>query len=160
MFNPVIDEHEVVTHFSNINALSRFVWWRDGEQQASFEPMSPAWDLESARKSPTAESSTVLQLIPQVGGIDVEESEEPRTDFFHIEGCFALAERLTGIEVTKEMMMMMSADFTVALVPAADDTDASMHELPPRVPLTGERATWVRSTSCIDRPRRQPSTRS
>lgn len=118
LFKPVIDNHEVVSHFSNVNAFSQFVWWRDGQQQISFEPMSPIGDLDRIRLTPTTGGETLFGLMADVGGFPLEESDEPRTDFFHIEACFALAERLTGIEVTKRMMQ--SAEFTVALVPTTE----------------------------------------
>jgi hypothetical protein len=68
LVRPVIDQHEVVSHFSNINAVSRFVWWRDGERQVSFEPMLASGDLDAA--APTAGLPIILALIPQVGGIN------------------------------------------------------------------------------------------
>ncbi|WP_238534823.1 DUF6461 domain-containing protein [Gordonia polyisoprenivorans] len=102
LFKPVIDNHEVVSHFSNVNAFSQFVWWRDGQQQISFEPMSPIRDLDRIRLTPTTGGETLFGLMADVGGFPLEESDEPRTDFFHIEACFALAERLTASKSPSE----------------------------------------------------------
>ena len=141
LYRPVIDNHEVVSHFRNIEADTRFVWWRDGQQQISFEPGSPTWDLDRARATPTTGSTTVFDLMSEVGGFPLEETDEPRTEFFHIEASFALAERLTGIAVSKELLQ--TAEFTVALVPTTTEQQPPYtHELPPRVPLLAERATW------------------
>ncbi|AFR49924.1 hypothetical protein KTR9_3289 [Gordonia sp. KTR9] len=141
LYKSVIDNHEIVSHFSNVNANSRFVWWRDGRQQISFEPMFPSRDLDRARSITTTGSSSVFDLMSEVGGFELEETDEPRDEFFHIEASFALAERRTGIAVTKELIE--SAEFTVALVPTTTEPQAPYaHEMPPRVPLLGERATW------------------
>lgn len=141
LMKPIIEQHEVVSHFSNVNALSRFVWWRDGESEVSFEPMMPSGELDAASASPTAGLSTVMALIPEVGGIE-RDSDEPRSEFFHREGAFALAERLTGVTVTKDLIE--SADFTVAIVPTVSDDECTVdHEIPPRHSLVGEQASWV-----------------
>ncbi|MCZ4537832.1 DUF6461 domain-containing protein [Gordonia terrae] len=141
LFRPVIDNHEVVSHFSNVNANSRFVWWRGGQQQISFEPMFATWDLDRARSIPVTGSSTLYDLMSEVGGFQLGETDEPRTEFFHLEASFALAERITGIAVTKELIE--SAEFTVALVPTTTEPQTPYaHEMPPRVPLLGDRATW------------------
>lgn len=141
LYRPVIDNHEVVSHFRNVNAVSCFVWWRDGQQQISFEPGLPHWDLDQARATPAIGPSTLYDLMAEVGGFELEETDQPRTEFFHIEASFALAERLIGIAVTKELLE--TAEFTVALVPTTTEPQQPYaHELPPRVPLLGERATW------------------
>ncbi|MCZ4521006.1 DUF6461 domain-containing protein [Rhodococcus ruber] len=141
LFGSVTEHHEVVSHFSNVNALSRFVWWRDGKRKVSFEPMIPTGDLERAHTASPAEAATVLALITEVGGIDLDDYHGTRTEFFHIEGSFALAERLTGVEVSKELLR--SAVFTVAMVPTTGEPeDPYAHELPPRTPLLGNHTTW------------------
>lgn len=140
LMRPIIEQHEVVCHFSNVNALSRFVWWRDGECQVSFEPGIPSMDLDAAAASPTAGLPTILALIPEVGGIE-RDTDEPRTESFHREGAFALAERLTGVAVTKDLLE--SADFTVAIVPTVPDDDCTVdHDMPPRHSLLGDQASW------------------
>ncbi len=141
LFKPVIDNHEVISHFSNVNANSQFVWWRNGQRQISFEPMFATSVLDRARSTPTAGSSTLFDLMSDVGGFELEETDEPRAEFFHLEASFALAERLTGIAVTKDLIE--TAEFIVALVPTTTEPQAPYaHEMPPRVPLLGERATW------------------
>lgn len=128
LMRPIIDEHEVVSHFCNVNAVSRFVWWRDGECQISFDTLLPDWDLDRAAEQPTAGSRRVLELIEEVGGIAREEGAEPRTEFFHVPGSFALAERLTGVRLTGEVIA--GAEFTVALVPTVPESRCAMsHEL-------------------------------
>ncbi|WP_076482603.1 DUF6461 domain-containing protein [Williamsia sterculiae] len=141
LFGPVIAHHEVVSHYSNVNANNRFAWWRDGKRVVSFEPMSPTMDLEWARATAPEETDTVLALIAEVGGIELDDHEGTRTEFFHIEGSFALAERLTGVEVSKELLA--SAEFTVAMIPTTTQPDDPYaHELPPSVPLLADSATW------------------
>ena len=136
----VIAEHEVVSHSRNVNASSRFSWWRGGDCQASFDTLVPTWDLDRLAESPTSGSPTLLRLVEQVGGILVDEAE-PRTEFFHVPGAFALAEMLTGVAMTPELLS--TAEFTVAIVPTVPDAQCSVeHELPVRSPLLGETATW------------------
>lgn len=136
----IIESHEVIGHSQDINAHSRFVWWRDGQQQISFDTLIPSWDLDRAEESPTPGTTEVLRLISEVGGIE-RDTEGSRTDFFHIPGSFALAEALTGVAVTKETLE--TAVFTVAIVPVVpDDRCEVSHELPPREPLTGAEASW------------------
>lgn len=142
LFGPVVRHHEVVSHFSNVNANNRFVWWRDGKRVVSFEPMIPTMDLEWARATAPTETDTVLALIAEVGGIELDDHEGTRTEFFHIEGSFALAERLTGVAVSKQLLQ--SAEFTVAMIPTTTEPDDPYaHDLPPRVPLLADRATWA-----------------
>ncbi len=82
----------------------------------------------------------MLALIPEVGGI--ERGGEGRTEFFHIPGAFALAERLTGVEVTQELLE--TAEFTVAIVPVVPDERCTMnHEAPASTPLLADSATWA-----------------
>lgn len=141
LFGPVVRHHEVVSHYSNVNANNRFVWWRDGQQVVSFEPMSPTMDLEWARATAPDDVETVLALIAEVGGIDLDDYYGTRTEFFHIEGCFALAERLTGVLVSKDLIE--STEFIVAMIPTTDEPhDQYAHDLPPRVPLLADHATW------------------
>lgn len=158
LFRPVIDNHEVVSHFSNVNANTRFVWWRGGQQQISFEPMFATWDLDRARSIPVTGSSTLYDLMSEVGGFQLEETDEPRTEFFHLEASFALAERITGIAVTKELIE--SAEFTVALVPTTTEPQTPT----PMKCLHGFRC-WetgqpgAKCTSSTGRPAKRRSTR-
>ncbi|WP_414731638.1 DUF6461 domain-containing protein [Williamsia sp.] len=65
---PTIEQHEVVGCFSNVDALSRFVWWRAGECQVLLEPMMPSWNLSTQRHhlafTPVAATSGLPALIP------------------------------------------------------------------------------------------------
>ena len=111
---PIVAEHDVVAHGS-----SRFVWWRDGQQRISFEPLLPVSDLTGvlADRQPADGRAEVIGMIGEVGGIDLDET--PGREFHHVAGSFALAERITG--VTVDEAFLAAAEFVVAAVAYSPD---------------------------------------
>ena len=106
----IVIDHEVVAHGAN-----RFVWWSGGAQRISFEPLLPQSDLLGvlADRQPEESRTYIVGLIDEVGGIDL--TETPGREFHHVAGSFALAERLTGIRITPELLTLST--FTVAIAP-------------------------------------------
>ncbi|SIS21726.1 DUF6461 domain-containing protein [Williamsia sterculiae] len=110
---PVLGERfELVCH-SNIGGYGGFCWWRDGVEQIAFEPMLAMHVLHAGSHwSGDGPGATVKDLIVnRTGGIYVEPGDYTDNDH-HIEGCFALAEALTGVHLSREVLD--SARFTVA----------------------------------------------
>ena len=137
--------HEIVSHSQNVNGDNYFVWWSDGVKQIYFNPANPTWDLVgagTAHQSSSESVARITEMITDVGGIELNDPPPGgRTDFRHVEGAFALAERLTGVAVTPHLLV--SAEFTVAVVPlnpADAGHDPAMDE--PAQALVGEVPTW------------------
>jgi hypothetical protein len=87
---------EVVAWFTNVNAQERFMWWVDGEQRLELEP-----NVGYVRE----ELSPELRAQIVATGIDLDVDED--SEFFAyrtMEAAFALAERLTGIRITPELL--------------------------------------------------------
>lgn len=108
------ERFELVCH-SNIGGYGGFCWWRDGVQQIAFEPMLAMHLLHTGSPwSADGPWATVKDLIVKhTGGIYVEPGHYTNNDH-HIEGCFALAEALTGVHLSRDVLD--SARFTVAVV--------------------------------------------
>ena len=106
---PLVAEHDVVGHGSD-----RFVWWTQGQQRISFEPLLPVSDLTGvlADRQPADGRAEIISMIGEVGGIDLNET--PGREFHHVAGSFALAERITG--VTVDEAFLTDAEFVIAAV--------------------------------------------
>lgn len=112
---PVLGERSELVFHSNVGGYGGFCWRRDGVEQIAFEPMLAMHLLHTG--SPWYADgpwATVKDLIvDHTGGIYVEPGDYTDNDH-HIEGCFALAEALTGVHLSREVLD--SARFTVAVV--------------------------------------------
>ncbi|MEV0266218.1 DUF6461 domain-containing protein [Streptomyces sp. NPDC050617] len=80
----------IVSHYVNIKALAAFNWWEDGELRTSFE-----WPRERSGSTPDALVETMIRL-----GFDLG----PRGESPGIPGKMALAEELTGVRVTPDLL--------------------------------------------------------
>lgn len=105
----IITTHDAISHGAN-----RFVWWSQGLQRISFEPLLPHSDLVGilADRQPADARAQIVALIEEVGGIDLDETQ--KEEFHHVSGSFALAERLSGVQITPRSLEAMR--FTVAVV--------------------------------------------
>lgn len=125
LMRPLLMGHEVVSHYRSVNADGRFRWWTDGDLIADFDPVLP--ELPS-RLGPATAQDRVVDLIREVGGIRIDDSgQDDPAEYNSGEGAFALAERITGVEVTAALLD--SAVFTVAVVDRGDKappTDSSV----------------------------------
>ncbi len=106
---PLSEGHELVSHFRNVNAHGRFRWVRDGELRVEFDPMFP-----NVRRA----GSTPDDLVDEMAavGFDVAPSHagaaETDSRFADLSepwvgpvaGSFALAERLTRVAVSRELL--------------------------------------------------------
>lgn len=117
----VVAGHDVVSHQQGLSS-GRFHWWSGGKLRTSFEPLIPYADLLGvlADRQPEEHRTRIIELIGQVGGIDLDE-KPGRTEFNHVPGSFALAESLTGVRVTPAMLTDLT--FTVAVVPLDSAAD-------------------------------------
>lgn len=137
--------HEVVAHSQNVNGDNHFVWWYDGVKQVYFNPLTPAWDLVgpgAACQSSARAVARVTELIGDVGGIELDDPPPGgRVEYRHVEGAFALAERLTGVAVTPHLLV--DSTFTVTVVPLnpADPGHDPAADEPPQ-PLVDDTPTW------------------
>ena len=57
----------------------------------------------------------IIDLIKEVGGINLSADPDPSAPNYSVPGAFALAERLTGVRVTPELLSQ--GRFTAAVVP-------------------------------------------
>ena len=87
---------QIVAHYRNVNAVDRFTWWRDGVVQLSFEPL-----FASDRDG---ESPDVLLETMREVGFQVDDSDTDVADVKHTEAAFALAERITGVVLTPDVL--------------------------------------------------------
>lgn len=101
--------HDVVAH-----GADRFMWWSQGVQRITFEPLLPQSDLLGvlADRQASDARAEIIALIGEVGGIDLDET--PGREFHHVAGSFALAERLTGVRITRELLETIQFTVTVA----------------------------------------------
>ncbi|XRQ09089.1 DUF6461 domain-containing protein [Actinomadura welshii] len=114
LVNPLSRGTRLVSHFCNVNAHDQFLWCEDGTLRTFFEPLFP-----TAR-----DGSTPDELVEAMkeAGFDLEEDEETEPDFsMTTEAAFALAERLTGVHLTPELLD--KATFTTGLVPSSATKD-------------------------------------
>jgi hypothetical protein len=98
----------VVSHFRNIEAVNRFYWVEDEEIRLYFEPLIPQSRYGSA-------PDALTDLMRQVG-FDLREDGD--NSEHSNEAAFALAERLTGVRVTPELLEQ--AQYQCGIVPVPD----------------------------------------
>ncbi|GAA2735124.1 DUF6461 domain-containing protein [Actinocorallia aurantiaca] len=86
----------IFTHYRNINAVTCFLWWQDGERRTWFE--SP-WQRHGS--SP----DELLSAMARVG-YDLSDPETAYDEPVELEtpGLFALAEELTGVRITPQLL--------------------------------------------------------
>ncbi|TDB88248.1 DUF6461 domain-containing protein [Actinomadura sp. 7K534] len=114
LVEPLSRGTRLVSHFCNVNAVDRFLWYEDGEARTSFEPLFPT----GLNDSPPDDSPPdgFMELMEEVGFDLREENDEYERDFsMTTEATFALAERLTGVHLTPELLD--KATFVTGLVP-------------------------------------------
>lgn len=94
----------VVSHYRNVNALDHFYWIEDRDIRLDFEPLFASDRRGSA-------SDAVMDAMREAGFdlLDDGETEEPTA------AAFALAERLTGVRVTAELLE--EAAYACGIVP-------------------------------------------
>jgi hypothetical protein len=83
----------LVSHFRNVNAFDQFYWIEDGEVRVNFEPLFP-YNREGL--TPDA----LLEDMREIG-FDLEDDHEETSP---TSAAFALAERMTGVRVTLDML--------------------------------------------------------
>ncbi|MGW3288324.1 DUF6461 domain-containing protein [Streptomyces sp. NPDC001002] len=96
----------VVSHHRNVDAVDHFLWLADGELLLHFEPLFP-----HRRDGSGADSHLVAM---RESGFQLDPDQE--SDHQHTEAAFALAERITGIRLTAELLD--SLEFVAAPAPA------------------------------------------
>ncbi|MGV9311078.1 DUF6461 domain-containing protein [Streptomyces sp. NPDC003691] len=105
-----------VSHYRNVNAVSSFLWAEDGELRLHFDPLFPEDRMGAAPDALVDEMRRI--------GFATEAADEGADDGYDddfdetapcSEGAFALAEHLTGVAVTPELLR--DTVFARALVP-------------------------------------------
>ncbi|WP_327047111.1 DUF6461 domain-containing protein [Microbispora sp. NBC_01189] len=102
IIKPLSAGTRLVSHFSNVNAVKRFYWAEDGEIQLGFEPpfaadrygSDPDGAVEAMRRA-----GLDLECGVRSGRIFFPEDAATRTG-----AVFALAENLTGIKLTAQLL--------------------------------------------------------
>jgi len=92
---PVSTGGRAVTHLRTGAAKDYFAWWENGEVMTRFEPLFP---YSRRGKTPDA----LVDLMAEVG-FDLRDDAD-RSYETHTEAAFALAERLSGVQITKDLM--------------------------------------------------------
>ncbi|TDC38340.1 hypothetical protein E1281_39200 [Actinomadura sp. KC345] len=109
LVEPLSRGTRLVAHFCNVNAHDLFLWYEDGEVRTSFEPLFPT-GLDGSTPN------DLVELMAEVGFDLHEEDDEYEPDFsMTTEAAFALAERLTGVRLTPELLDRTT--FVTGLVP-------------------------------------------
>ncbi|NMO03840.1 hypothetical protein HH308_21745 [Gordonia sp. TBRC 11910] len=96
LMQPVSVGREIVAHYRNVDALDHFVWWRDGIDELSFEPL-----FATSRSG--AQPDGLLDVMRDVG-FRVDDPDTAVTEFDHTAAAFALAERITGVTITADLL--------------------------------------------------------
>jgi hypothetical protein len=96
LMRPLSTGREVLTHSKNIDALSSFFVWKDGERMVSFDPLSRSgFGLEPM----PADWEPRMRAV----GIDPHgDGPLPDGSFHVIEASFAMAANYTGARITPE----------------------------------------------------------
>lgn len=103
---PVSAGTRAVSHFRNINALTSFDWWEDGGLRTHFE-----WPQERRGSTPDA----LVDAMTRVGfKLENEDEDEDEDSDPGIPGKMALAEELTGVRVTADLLR--DATYTTGIV--------------------------------------------
>lgn len=90
---PLSPRRTIVSHYRNVNALSRFVWIDDGEIATSFETLFP--------RVRSGSRADLLDDDLRQAGFDLSEGAlQPDPT----EAAFALAEQITGVAIMHEML--------------------------------------------------------
>lgn len=100
---------ELITHFVNVNSVSRFGWVVDGDLRVGFEMLLPQ-DREGSRPD-----ALVNQM--RAAGFDPDGDDDTEVDDLWQEAGFALAADLTGVELTAQLLT--SATFLCGRGPSA-----------------------------------------
>jgi len=105
VIEPLSAGTQVVSHYRNVDAEDRFCWMVDGDLRLQFEPLF-------AYSRTGSDPDGLVDVMQQVG-FDLRDIED--RDFeLHTEAAFALAEHLTGVRLTAELLE--SADYLCGLV--------------------------------------------
>jgi hypothetical protein len=101
---PLSEGTRLVSHFRNVNAADRFCWVEDGDVRLEFEPL-----FATNRHGSTPDA--LLSIMQEVG-FDLREDSDAE---HHTEAAFALAERVTGVRITAELLE--NAVYTCGIAP-------------------------------------------
>jgi hypothetical protein len=96
----------IVSHFRNIERVDRFYWVEDGDIRLYFQPLEAAY-----REGSTPDA--VVGIMREVG-FDLREDGDIEQ---HTAAAFALAEHLTGVRVTPELLEESTYACGIAPVP-------------------------------------------
>ncbi|MEV3926626.1 DUF6461 domain-containing protein [Actinomadura coerulea] len=110
LMGPLSTGTRVVSHYRNINAVTLFHWWEDGELRTQFE-----WPVHRSGSSPDA----LVQTMAEVGFDLVEGSSD-------VAGNLALAEELTGVRITADLLDTSHYDTGIVEMPTEEWTSVTI----------------------------------
>ncbi|MEU6345900.1 DUF6461 domain-containing protein [Streptomyces sp. NPDC046977] len=99
-----------VSHYRNVNAVDHFDWFEDGKPKLHFEPLF-AWDRGGSDPDCLVAAMREVGFATEEGAIDDLDVVTAAT--------FALAERVTGIRLTPELLT--TTEFIEGLAPIPRD---------------------------------------
>jgi hypothetical protein len=102
---PLSRGRTIVAHHRNIDAVDHFVWLADGELLLHFEPLSPY------RRDGSRADGFLVEMRESGFRLDPDAELDDR----NTEAAFALAERITGVRLTAELLD--SLEFTCGTAP-------------------------------------------
>lgn len=106
VIRPLSAGTRVVSHHRNVDAEDCFCWMEDGDLRLRFEPLFP-YDRDGS------DPDGLLEVMREVG-FDLRDDED-RDYELHTEAAFALAEHLTGVRLTQDLLE--SADYLCGKAP-------------------------------------------
>ena len=104
LVRPLSKGTTVVAHRRGADARGRFLLLQDGVIELDLDPMAPA----------TAAGSRAPEFAPTLASVGFGIGDDPARS---MEAAFALTERLTGTEMTRELLRTNTYLFSVALRP-------------------------------------------
>lgn len=103
---PLSQGTRLVSHFRNVNAVDHFHWCEDGDLRLHFEPLFPF--------SRDGSDPDGLEPVMRQVGFDLSDKDD-RQYQLNTEAAFALAEHLTGVRLTPELLEI--AEFLCGTAP-------------------------------------------
>ncbi|MDJ0345055.1 DUF6461 domain-containing protein [Streptomyces sp. H10-C2] len=106
LIGPLSQGTRLVSHFRNVNAVDHFHWCEDGDLRLHFEPLFP---FSRDGRDPDG-----LEPVMRQVGFDLSTGDD-RDYQLNTEAAFALAEHLTEVRLTPELLE--SAEFLCGTAP-------------------------------------------
>jgi hypothetical protein len=130
LIGPMSPGRTIVSHFSNINAVHRFNWWRDGRLLVDFDLLFPTERFG-------ADPAALLDDIRGVG-IPLDALPDEIAEIDLSAAGFALAQRITNVVCTPELFERSNFFVAAVAIPSGEEQQRYGEAL---------RATWRNPTT-------------